>query len=62
MILKAKPIVIGKLDDGTEIVEIICPVCGSDRNEDLEDSYECCRCGQQFIQDYKEAFNEGEIV
>lgn len=54
MIIKATPKVIGKLADGTEVIEVICPICGSDRNETLEDCYECCRCGQQFIENYKE--------
>ena len=58
MILKAPPIVIGNLGDGTEVVEVRCPVCGSDRNEPIDDIYECCRCGQQFIQDYKGEDNE----
>ena len=52
--IKATPKVIGTLLDGTEIVEILCPACSSDRNERLSSevsSWECCRCGIQFRYD-----------
>ncbi len=58
--MKATPKVIGRFLDGTDIVEIYCPVCNGDRMERLEDEgypseFECCRCGQKFTQDYSSA-------
>lgn len=48
-----KPNVVGRLRGGIEIVEVLCPVCGSDRNEPVDSRvYECCRCGQRFAYDY----------
>lgn len=52
-LIKAEPHVIGTLKDGTEIIEIICPLCGSEWNEPIDDHWKCCRCGIEFIQDYK---------
>lgn len=50
--IKATPRVVGRLNDGTDIIEIYCPVCNCDRNEDCGNTYRCCRCGTEFIQDY----------
>ena len=51
--MKAEPRIIGQLSDGTDIVEIYCPVCNSDRVEELETAeFECVRCGQVFENDY----------
>jgi len=54
-VMKAKPKVVGRLADGTSVVEVRCPACDSDRNEPQPDgTYECCRCGQLFRQDYRQ--------
>jgi ribosomal protein L37AE/L43A len=51
--LKAKPI-IEAISEGIEVIRIICPFCDFDQLEPDGMVWTCCRCGQQFIQNYKD--------
>jgi len=52
----------------TTIVEIKCPVCGSDRVDPIyscthrDEGWECCKCGQSFKVNYPEGESDDKMA